>query len=104
MSISVMNYQTTRYTYDRLGNRTSKRDVLAEQAGADLDEIYTYDQQNQLIDLDRIGNHEHFHYDTTGNWLAYRLQCRPSLERPPKTLFSFSHFNLLSNLIIGLLD
>ena len=75
-----MNYQTTRYTYDRLGNRTSKRDVLAEQAGADLDEIYTYDQQNQLIDLDRVGNHEHFHYDTTGNWLAYQrngtLQAR----------------------------
>ena len=60
------------YTYDRLGNRTSKRDVLAEQAGADLDEIYTYDQQNQLIDLDRVGNHERFHYDTTGNWLAYQ--------------------------------
>ena len=72
MGIGIMNYQTTRYTYDRLGNRTSKRDVLAEQAGADLDEIYTYDQQNQLIDLDRIGNHEHFHYDTTGNWLAYQ--------------------------------
>ena len=93
------------YTYDRLGNRTSKRDVLAEQAGADLDEIYTYDQQNQLIDLDRVGNHEHFHYDTTGNWLAYRLQCHLGLERPPENTFRF--FPILTyfaNLIIGLLD
>ena len=44
---------------------------ILEQAGVTLDENYTYDQQNQLIDLNRPGNHEHFHYDSTGNWLNY---------------------------------
>lgn len=48
------------YTYDRLGNQMSKRDILAENASVDMLENYNYDQQNQLIEFNRTDNKEHF--------------------------------------------
>lgn len=57
------------HDYDRSGNRLNRTDIAA---GAAFNESYQYDQQNQMIDLDRTDCHEHFHYDTTGNWLAWR--------------------------------
>ncbi|MDO4574991.1 MAG: RHS repeat-associated core domain-containing protein [Planctomycetia bacterium] len=56
------------HAYDRSGNRLNRTDVVA---GTAFNEAYQYDEANQLIDLQRQNNHEHFHYDSTGNWLAY---------------------------------
>lgn len=78
------------HDYDRSGNRLNRTDIAA---GAAFNESYQYDQQNQLINLDRTDCHERFHYDTTGNRLAWRhndtIQNRT--HNPANEIVSIDH-------------
>ena len=62
MKNETSNYQTVR-------NYFCKRDTFL--SCLRVNENCQYDQQNQLINLCCTENNEHFHYDSTGNWLAY---------------------------------
>jgi RHS repeat-associated protein len=78
------NLVRIQHTYDLMGNRLSRRDVVAESAGAGLDELYQYDFINRLKELDRgtlnsganviTGKKfaQCWTLDTTGNWSGFR--------------------------------
>jgi hypothetical protein len=78
------NLVRIQHTYDLMGNRLSRRDLVAEAAGAGLDELYQYDLINRLKELDRgtlssganaITNEQFaqcWTLDTTGNWSGFR--------------------------------
>jgi hypothetical protein len=42
-----------KHGYDRIGNRLYREDVAATNAGKSFDELYSYDDMNQLIDMQR---------------------------------------------------
>ena len=80
------NLVRIQHTYDRMSNRLSRRDLVAESYGVGLDELYQYDLINRLNDLNRgtlnssataitpgSGTfNQCWTLDTTGNWSGFR--------------------------------
>jgi RHS repeat-associated protein len=52
-SAAGANLVRIQHTYDRMGNRLSRRDLVAGAAGVGLDELYGYDFIHRLTSLDR---------------------------------------------------
>lgn len=71
------------YGYDRSSNRTYRRDEVARSAGKSFDELYEYDQLNQLkkfhrgwlVGENRViespGLQQGWQFDATGNWVNF---------------------------------
>lgn len=78
------NLVRIQHTYDRMANRLSRRDLVADSFGLHLDELYQYDLINRLKQLDRgtlnsganaISSNQFtqcWSLDTTGNWFGFR--------------------------------
>ena len=81
---SAQDIVRIKHGYDRIGNRLYREDLVTAELGKHFDELYSYDEMNQVTGMTRgqlnsaktaivsgTNYAETFNFDATGNWTGY---------------------------------